>query len=381
MTELKLLNYQQQAVPMAQQTLSRQQVTYDVHVKSCSAITIIWIFLDKDWSYESHMNSFAENDTNEDAPLNLSLKSTSDSKRSSSSENVLDLILTKPSKTSESSVNNLSSLQNLTAGIGVLGDSKGQFKEGRPRNLGRGVSKPKKNTVASLLAQSRAVGVKPQQLLNTNCDFEKIRQALLDSNHQNSDVQSNTDSESYNDTSGVSESEGENDTLNVEELKVPLKEGWKRETTIRGLTKSGHLKGDVLYYSPYNPTLKLKTLNQVKQELSKNNSQLKEENFSFTARKIVGTFLQAAPAPYATDGEFVRMTDYEVAQRLEEIRIYTRQSMTQLNVEQRIEIARQQQMMRDAKKNSKEETSKTKEKVGDLFPIVELYSKFDISFF
>lgn len=31
-------------------------------------------------------------------------------------------------------------------------------KDGRPRNLGRGVSKPKKNTVASLLAQSRALG-------------------------------------------------------------------------------------------------------------------------------------------------------------------------------------------------------------------------------
>ena len=34
-------------------------------------------------------------------------------------------------------------------------------KDGRPRNLGRGVSKPKKNTVASLLAQSRALGLKP----------------------------------------------------------------------------------------------------------------------------------------------------------------------------------------------------------------------------
>lgn len=239
----------------------------------------------------------------------------------------------------------------------------GQFKEGRPRNLGRGVSKPKKNTVASLLAQSRAVGVKPQQLLNANCDFEKIRQALLDSNHQNSDVQSNTDSESYNDTSGVSESEGENENSNSEELKQPLVEGWKRETVIRGLTKCGHLKGDVYYYSPYNSNTKLKTMSQIKQELSKCQSQLKEENFSFTARKIVGTFLQAAPAPYATEGEFVRMTDYEVAQRLEEIRLYTRQSMTQLNVEQRIEIARQQQLLRDAKKNIKEDGSKSKEKV------------------
>lgn len=226
------------------------------------------------------------------------------------------------------------------------------------------MSKPKKNTVASLLAQSRAVGVKPQQLLNANCDFEKIRQALIDSNLQNSDVQSNTDSESYNDTSGVSESEGENDSVNIEELKQPLVDGWKRETIIRGLTKSGHLKGDVYYFSPYNSTVKLKTMNQIKQELSKCQSQLKEENFSFTARKIVGTFLQAAPASYATEGEFVRMTDYEVAQRLEEIRLYTRQSMTQLNVEQRIEIARQQQLLRDAKKNLKEENTKSKEKVN-----------------
>ena len=52
------------------------------------------------------------------------------------------------------------------------------FKEGRPRNLGRGVSKPKKNTVASLLAQSRAVGMKPmlsaQQLLQQGADIVSI---------------------------------------------------------------------------------------------------------------------------------------------------------------------------------------------------------------
>lgn len=52
------------------------------------------------------------------------------------------------------------------------------FKEGRPRNLGRGVSKPKKNTVASLLAQSRAVGLKPmlatQQLLQQGADIVNI---------------------------------------------------------------------------------------------------------------------------------------------------------------------------------------------------------------
>lgn len=52
------------------------------------------------------------------------------------------------------------------------------YKESRPRNLGRGVSKPKKNTVASLLAQSRAVGLKPmlstQQLLSQGADFVSV---------------------------------------------------------------------------------------------------------------------------------------------------------------------------------------------------------------
>lgn len=52
------------------------------------------------------------------------------------------------------------------------------YKEGRPRNLGRGVSKPKKNTVASLLAQSRAVGLKPmlntQQLLSQGADLVSV---------------------------------------------------------------------------------------------------------------------------------------------------------------------------------------------------------------
>lgn len=45
-----------------------------------------------------------------------------------------------------------------TIAVGSTTISPVGHKEGRPRNLGRGVSKPKKNTVASLLAQSRALG-------------------------------------------------------------------------------------------------------------------------------------------------------------------------------------------------------------------------------
>lgn len=61
------------------------------------------------------------------------------------------------------------------------------YKESRPRNLGRGVSKPKKNTVASLLAQSRAVGLKPilstQQLLSQGADL--VSQYRFTSNKTN----------------------------------------------------------------------------------------------------------------------------------------------------------------------------------------------------
>lgn len=73
-------------------------------------------------------SSYGANDA-DDAPLNLSLK-TSAPQSSSPNGNVLDLIMNKSSgKSSDANsiVNNLSNLQNLTAGIGLLaGDSKGE---------------------------------------------------------------------------------------------------------------------------------------------------------------------------------------------------------------------------------------------------------------
>lgn len=93
--------------------------------------------------------------------------------------------------------------------------------------------------------------------------------------------------------------------------------------------------------------------------MEKNPSKLLRENFSFSARAIVGTFLQPAPPPYANDGEYIRMTDEDVAKRLEDLKIFTRQT---LNVEERIQIAKQQQALRDAKKAQKEEMARSKEK-------------------
>lgn len=131
-----------------------------------------------------------------DTPLNLSMKPD----KSSTSNNSNDLSGNNANAHSASSSNSLQSLSSITAALGnngsasVSGGNGGSstgcnvssnngnernnqppFKEGRPRNLGRGVSKPKKNTVASLLAQSRAVGIKPmlatQQLLQQGADI------------------------------------------------------------------------------------------------------------------------------------------------------------------------------------------------------------------
>lgn len=93
--------------------------------------------------------------------------------------------------------------------------------------------------------------------------------------------------------------------------------------------------------------------------MEKNPSKLTRENFSFSARAIVGSFLQPAPPPYANDGDFLRMSDEDVAKRLEDLKMFTRQT---LNVEQRIEIAKQQQALRDAKKQQREEMARNKEK-------------------
>ncbi|XP_032572736.1 uncharacterized protein LOC6608685 isoform X5 [Drosophila sechellia] len=340
-----------------------------------------------------------------DAPLNLSMKPSDKSNSSSSnaaaggssssSAALVNLASDYQAASSGQSGNSLQSLSSITAALGGTGGMPGgsisgsggtspapagagsgatgggsasggsgggssSYKEGRPRNLGRGVSKPKKNTVASLLAQSRAVGLKPmlatQQLLQQGADIEKIRLALSEANAH---METSTDSESVAAESGLSESESEDaNILNVAELRVPLELGWKRETVIRGLTKQGQIRGEVTYYAP-GSTTPLKSNGQVFAILEQQPSNLSRENFSFSARAIVGSFLQPAPPPYANDGEYIRMTDEDVAKRLEDLKVFTRQT---LNVEQRIEIAKQQQAMRDAKKLQKEELARNKEK-------------------
>lgn len=184
---------------------------------------------------------------------------------------------------------------------------------------------------------------------------EKYRQALSEANAQ---MDVSTDSESLAAESGLSESESEDSQIySISDLRIPIELGWRRETIIRGLTKTGQIRGEVFYYAPGN-TSKFKNINQIFGYLEKNPSKLVRDNFSFSSKAIVGSFLQPAPPQYANDGEFIRMTDTEVAKRLEDLKMYTRHNM--LGVEQRIEIAKQQQAMRDAKKMAKDDIGRTK---------------------
>ncbi|CAH1966841.1 unnamed protein product [Acanthoscelides obtectus] len=305
---------------------------------------------------------------------------------------------------STSSVSGVGGQQQVTGGAMSSASSGAQpaqahqqhhHKDGRPRNLGRGVSKPKKNTVASLLAQSRALGIKPVPILDPNVSMaqqmnmlksnilaaqqyiseaggdekalnkflqEKLRGTLSDS----STVDATSDSDNLTD-SNHTDSEMEQDAVAAKKqkqyderlLRVPLEKGWKRETIIRGLTKNGGIKGDVTYSAP-DSTNKFKQMSDVTQYLEyQKSTDLSRDNFTFSCRVILGDYLQLLPVEMQTDGnEFIRLTEEDVFKRLEELKSAMR---TSLPLEQRIEMARKQQAARAAARLDREQARITKE--------------------
>ncbi|XP_054005114.1 bromodomain adjacent to zinc finger domain protein 2B-like isoform X10 [Hylaeus anthracinus] len=230
-------------------------------------------------------------------------------------------------------------------------------KDGRPRNLGRGVSKPKKNTVASLLAQSRALGIKPTPTLDPSVPLshqvsllrsnilaaqlhatatddksqrslqEKMKNKLLEVSGEesnmdvtsesgsNTDVVTDTDDDNMD---GVSSAKRRKIKPSERDLQVPLERGWKRETVIKGLGKSGVIKGDVSYYSPCGKTFR-SSPDLAKFLEQQNPAELTTANFSFSSRPLIGEFLQ--PTMGLAEAEFVRLGAQEVARRLEELRV------------------------------------------------------------
>ncbi|XP_011493798.1 PREDICTED: bromodomain adjacent to zinc finger domain protein 2B [Ceratosolen solmsi marchali] len=229
----------------------------------------------------------------------------------------------------------------------------------RPRNLGRGVSKPKKNTVASLLAQSRALGIKPSPALDPSVPLshqvsllrsnilaaqlhastlghhddrsqrslqEKMKNKLMEASGEESNMDVTSESGSNTDVLTDTDDDNGDGTPSAKkrklnhsdkDLQVPLERGWKRETVIKGLGKTGIIKGDVSYYSPCGKIFRssselLKFLEML------NPAELTTANFSFSSRPLVGEFLQ--PTMGLAEAEFVRLGAQEVARRLEELR-------------------------------------------------------------
>ncbi|XP_057663920.1 bromodomain adjacent to zinc finger domain protein 2B isoform X2 [Diorhabda carinulata] len=267
-------------------------------------------------------------------------------------------------------------------------------KEGRPRNLGRGISKPKKNTVASLLAQSRALGIKPVPILDPNTSINQqmnilksnimaaqqylsetagadeqtlnklLQEKMKGTQSDSSTVDATSDSDNLTD-SNHTDSEMEIEVVakkpkHYDErlLRIPLEKGWKRETVIRGLSKNGFLKGDVTYAAP-DSSNKFKQMSDVTQYLEYQKCpDLSKENFTFSCKVIIGNYLQPVPTELQVDGnEFIYLTEEDMNKRLDEFGTSLRPS---LPVEQRIEMARKQQAAREAARQDRQEKEHTK---------------------
>ncbi|XP_063370993.1 uncharacterized protein LOC134659272 [Cydia amplana] len=220
-------------------------------------------------------------------------------------------------------------------------------REGRPRNLGRGVSKPKKNTVASLLAQSRALGLRPalaQQLL-AETDLEKLKALLGEA--------ASTDSECPSDSCPSDSDTSESSRLHDSSYRLPLARGWKRITVIKGLSRNCNIKGDVTYTPPEpHQAMTIKSMQELQTFLDSNpQPPLTTEHFSFSARLVLGEYIQPAPEL----PEPLLFSESEINKRLEEARALaalTGPRPTPPPVDRRIELARRQQAARDARRDA-----------------------------
>ncbi|XP_050358771.1 bromodomain adjacent to zinc finger domain protein 2B-like isoform X14 [Nymphalis io] len=217
-------------------------------------------------------------------------------------------------------------------------------REGRPRNLGRGVSKPKKNTVASLLAQSRALGLRPAlaQHLLAETDLDKLRALLCEGG--------STDSECPSDSNPSDSDASDGGRRHDAQLRLPLALGWKRTTVIKGLSRNCNIKGDVSYSAPEpHHHVVVKSAHELQAFLDANPSPpLSRDNFSFSARTLLGDYLQPA------DGaEPLVLGEAEIIKRLEEARALAALSgrPTPPPLERRMELARRQQAARDARRD------------------------------
>lgn len=103
---------------------------------------------------------------------------------------------------------------------------------------------------------------------------------------------------------------------NEHELRIPLKQGWKRETVIRVMDRNGVIRGDV-YYTPPDTNSKLKQWHEVAQYLEQigNPNELARDNFTFSTKLVIGDYLQKPPPGVAGEGEYLRMSEEDINKR------------------------------------------------------------------
>ncbi|XP_014245152.1 bromodomain adjacent to zinc finger domain protein 2B-like isoform X4 [Cimex lectularius] len=286
-------------------------------------------------------------------------------------------------------------------------DASVPHKDGRPRNLGRGVSKPKKNTVASLLAQSRALGLKPGLEISqlaalaksaSNYDKDKdesnvsgspnsLQDHLLGKDHpllllyglqnfsrgfedhkqMSTDGMSEDSHSDLSETSSESEGERKRDRDNmsndggpggkrrkvvIDEMKLreALEKGWKRETYITSVGRAG-VKGEVVYTSPCGRTFR--HFSDLVRFLEKQGSELTREHFSFSCRILLGDYIESGQG----SKEPVRLNEETLALKLQELVAQHRAALDQ-NKQERDRMAF---AAKEAKRLAREEAAKQKE--------------------
>ncbi|KAL7669211.1 hypothetical protein ACOME3_009876 [Neoechinorhynchus agilis] len=98
-------------------------------------------------------------------------------------------------------------------------------------------------------------------------------------------------------------------------VRIPLRMGWKRITHIRLITKTG-VRGDVVYFSPDNK--KLKSFQEIDRYLLKNpctalnGGALNRQNFTFSSKFLVGTFVRHSFTPNNTGTRSEELTEEQV---------------------------------------------------------------------
>ncbi|XP_057373680.1 bromodomain adjacent to zinc finger domain protein 2B-like [Daphnia carinata] len=139
-------------------------------------------------------------------------------------------------------------------------------------------------------------------------------------------------------------------------LRIPLTQGWKRETLIRSIGKSG-VRGEVTYYSPSGR--RFRQYPDVVRYLERQGiGTITRDNFSFSTRCIVGEFIQ--PLGESPNARGIRLGEPEVRHLVDQIRIARgwKPRSRRMTEEEKEAITRQREAQRVAQRMEAQEMAR-----------------------